>query len=148
MQWVLHLHLDISCACSLSQYACSFITVINRKISEVRKRGFEYERGRIVVYIFRVDQVSELETNAVQALRQCRSSELDATTREVIPAPEDSPWHVEVRTAPVRNQPTSTVDPASRAIGNERATIEEQIDAVLEFKDAMKGLLDLVPFPS
>lgn len=38
--------------------------VINRKVSEIRKRGFEYERGRIVVYIFRVDQVSALETNA------------------------------------------------------------------------------------
>ena len=29
-----------------------------RKVSEIRKRGFEFERGRVVVHIFRVDQAS------------------------------------------------------------------------------------------
>lgn len=73
--------------------------------------------------------------------------QLDGSTNEIIPAPEDSPWHVEVRTAPARNQPPGAVDPIYRAAANEHATIEELVDAVLDFKNVMKGLLDLTPFP-
>lgn len=31
----------------------------HRKVSEIHKRGFEFERGPVVVHIFRVDQVNE-----------------------------------------------------------------------------------------
>jgi len=73
---------------------------------------------------------------------------IDPISKEVIPAPEDSPWHVEVRTAPVRNPPPVAIDASSRAGLNDRSTIEELTDAVLEFKSAMKGLMDLAPFPA
>ncbi|KAF8308802.1 hypothetical protein DL93DRAFT_2063584 [Clavulina sp. PMI_390] len=111
--------------------AMSFASSLGyQKVTEYRKRGFEYERGRLIIHIFRVDQ-------------------FDPSTRQLIPAPEDSPWHMEIRTPPVRNQPSGGgIDPATRNVSNEQATIEEQMDIVLEFKDALKGLLDLVPFPS
>lgn len=118
----------------------------DRKVSEIRKRGFEFERGRVVVHIFRVDQVSETAKARGKKLT-LDVFKIDATSKEVIPAPEDSPWHVEVRTPPVRNPPPA-VDASSRTGLGDRSTIEEQLDAVLEFKNAMKGLLDLAPFPA
>lgn len=74
---------------------------------------------------------------------------LDPISKEVIPAPEDSPWHVEVRTAPVRNLPPVAID--ARAGLNDRSSIEELADTVLEFlefKSAMRGSMDLAPFPA
>jgi hypothetical protein len=99
-----------------------------------------------VVHIFRVDQASET-VKARGMIITLDVFKIDPISKEVIPAPEDSPWHVEVRTAPVRNPPPAAIDASSRAGLSDRSTIEEQVDAVLEFKGAMKGLLDLAPFP-
>lgn len=70
-------------------------------------------------------------------------------TKEVLLAPDDSPWNVEVRTQSVRQAGASnTSDPSRPAASSasERSAMEEQIDAVFEIKNAMKGLLDLGPF--
>jgi len=50
-------------------------------------------------------------------------------TREILRAPETAPWHVEVKARPVRN--------------TQETPLSEQVEAVLEFKSSMKGLIDL-----
>jgi hypothetical protein len=55
---------------------------------------------------------------------------VDPNTQQPIPAHEDTPWHVVVKTAnPVR--------------GTQDVPLSQHIEAVLEVQALMKGLLDL-----
>jgi hypothetical protein len=59
MRWASHLLWDTSYVGSdLHFLHDALIQVYGRKVSEIRKRGFAFERGRVVVHIFRVDQAS------------------------------------------------------------------------------------------
>jgi mediator of RNA polymerase II transcription subunit 18 len=81
------------------------------KRAQIFKRGYVFRRGRLVIQIFQEEQV-------------------DPNTQQPIPAHEDTPWHVVVKTAnPVR--------------GTQDVPLSQHIEAVLEVQALMKGLLDL-----
>lgn len=59
---------------------------------------------------------------------------------------DDTIWHVHIQSQPTRNvvlADSSRGTPADRI----PSTLDEQMDAVLEFKNLMKGILDLEPLP-
>ena len=116
----------------------NLIKGINRRRSEVYKRGFVFRRNGLVIQIFQIEHVStpNVETHEPQQ-GLCMNATLtpfwqvDPKTAQPIPAHVDSLWKVEVKNAaPVRNT-------------QELPLVKNSIAAILEVQLMMKGLLDL-----
>ncbi|KAI0320703.1 hypothetical protein OF83DRAFT_1052668 [Amylostereum chailletii] len=79
--------------------------------TQIYKKGFAFRRGALLI-------------------QMCQQEQVDSRTQKPIPAPPDTLWEVEVRTAnPIRN--------------TQETPLSRSIDAVLEVQLLMKGLLDL-----
>ncbi|KAF8528818.1 hypothetical protein BU17DRAFT_73103 [Hysterangium stoloniferum] len=81
-----------------------------RKSLQLYKRGYIFRRGPISIQVFQMDNI-------------------DPKTQKPLPAHADSPWQVEVKTAPMRN--------------TQETPLTYMVDAVLEVQRLMKGILDL-----
>lgn len=104
----------------------------NSKRYQLYKRGYVFHRGRLVVQIFQEQQARSLLRipTALALIDQTHVFQVDSNTQDPIPAPEDTPWQVIVKTAnPVR--------------GTQEVPLGRHIEAVLEVQALMKGLLDL-----
>jgi len=110
--------------------ALSFASALGyRRVEEAHKHGYEFESGKLIIHIFKVDRISP-------------------ETKEIRRASQDEPWQIEVKTIPIRNVvATATPNSANQPDVSAPMPLKEQTDAVLEFKSIMKGHLDLGPLP-
>ncbi|KAF9520760.1 hypothetical protein BS47DRAFT_402861 [Hydnum rufescens UP504] len=131
--------------------ALSFASALGyRRVEEAHKHGYEFESGKLVIHIFKIDRVKN--TCSIEAYLSLpvvfSSFQISPETKEIRRASQDEPWQIEVKTIPIRNvAATATPNSANQPDVSAPMPLKEQTDAVLEFKSIMKGHLDLGPLP-
>jgi mediator of RNA polymerase II transcription subunit 18 len=103
---------------------------LDRRQSQIYKRGYAFRTGMVVIQMFQQEKVSPYSViNWICSAPHGRP-QADFRTELPIPAHPDTLWEVEVKTAsPVRNSPETPLSAA--------------VEAVLEVQRFMRGLLDL-----